>query len=135
MIQPFKGRIINLARPVWVYRNLHARTNADRWSLQQGGLVVAHADTFWLEGVDYIVRPAAAERATKVRTVCAFVRGFLVPAVPHVPPEALSATYSRTLRAFVTLSPEGRFDGPPARPGGDAYFTDVLAIIQPTGAH
>lgn len=70
---PYKGRILNAAKPVHVYRNLHC----DQWSIRQNGLIIGHAEKIILRDVTFHVQPAGR---TKVRTegkkvVHAYVRG------------------------------------------------------------
>ena len=76
-LHPFKGRTLDLSRRVRVYRNLHARAPEDRYSILQGGLVVAHAPYVLLTDVRFVVLPAAWRRSLKLghKVVCAFAEG------------------------------------------------------------
>lgn len=51
---PFKGRKVDYSKPVQVYRNLNGEL-WNRWSIRQGGLVVAHAEELQLSGVRFKV--------------------------------------------------------------------------------
>ena len=76
-VLPYRGRTIDYARPVQVYRNL--RNAPARWSIRQDGLVVAHADRLSLGDVTFPVsaRGAARSRSGGRKTVCAFAVGTL----------------------------------------------------------
>lgn len=87
MIVPFKGRQIDPDEPVRVYRNLHAKSEMERWSVQQGGLVVAHAGNLTLYHVKFEVSPAGWRRARRIghRTVHAFINGYVVKGTTNSP--------------------------------------------------
>lgn len=69
---------LDLTRPVRVYRNL----NADCYSIQQDGLVKAHADSATLEDVTWKVGQKGRLRVIReqAKNVHAFAVGHLVPA-------------------------------------------------------
>lgn len=74
-VYPFKGRRLKPAAPVEAYRNL---TRSGVWySLRQGGLVVAHAQTVLLMDVEFVVNDLGRQRVLKTgrRNVHAYVRG------------------------------------------------------------
>jgi hypothetical protein len=75
MITPHKNRTIDRTKPVKVYWNLHR----DCYSIQQDGLVVAHADQVELRDVDFKVSETGRQRVLKERrkNVHAFVVGFV----------------------------------------------------------
>lgn len=64
---------------VEVYRNLHDKDGSRRWSIRQGGLVVAHADEIYLACCDFHVSTAGRLRVRREgrKNVHAFVDGFL----------------------------------------------------------
>lgn len=76
-IHPFKNRTLDLSRRVRVYRNLHAKTPDARYSVLQGGLVVAHAPRLILTDVRFVVSQAAWKRSLQLghKVVCAFAEG------------------------------------------------------------
>lgn len=61
MITPYKGRGIDPAKRVFAYRNLHQA----KWSLRQGGKVVAHADDVTLFGCQLKVSEAGRQRVLR----------------------------------------------------------------------
>lgn len=73
--RPFKGRTLDPARRVFVYRNLHNGL----WSLMHAARVVGHAETLLLERVTFRVDRAGALRVatTGQRTVCAYAAGYV----------------------------------------------------------
>jgi hypothetical protein len=75
MITPHKNRSIDKSKPVKVYWNLHR----DCYSVQQDGLVVAHADQVELRAVTFKVSESGRQRVLKERkkNVHAFVVGFI----------------------------------------------------------
>ena len=75
-IIPFKGREVNVARPVKVYRNLHAKTAEHKYSVSQDGLVVGHTNQLMLENCRFHVSDSGR---TKVRrTGCKIVHAFII---------------------------------------------------------
>lgn len=75
MIRPYKGRAIKPGRKVFAYRNLHESV----WSIQQGGLVVAHAEAAVISGAKFTVGEKGRQKviATGQKNVHAGVRGYL----------------------------------------------------------
>lgn len=71
--EPFKGREINPAKPVRIYRNL----NNGKISIKQGALVVGHTDQAFLQDARFLVfenlRQKVAER--RVKSVHAYIEG------------------------------------------------------------
>jgi hypothetical protein len=65
-----------IGEKVMVYYNLHKHT----FSIQKGGLVMAHADYIKLKDVEFRVRPGGRKKVTieKSKNVHAFVIGTLV---------------------------------------------------------
>lgn len=76
MLKPFKGREIDLSKPVRVYRNLNRKC----WSIRQNQLIVAHATTLELADVKPIVSARGRERVVNEgrKNVHAFMEGMLV---------------------------------------------------------
>src|SRR5574343_1415298 len=76
MLTPFKGRSIDLNKPVRVYRNLTSKT----LSIRQGSKVVAHSDIVYLSQVRFIVNERGHQRVLeeKQKNVHAFAFGFLM---------------------------------------------------------
>ena len=72
----YKGREIDLTKPVKVYKNLHN----GMFSVQQDGKVVAHVDTIDLKDVTFKVSEAGRQRvlAERKKNVHAFVVGLVV---------------------------------------------------------
>tara|TARA_R100001086_G_scaffold115082_1_gene58763 strand:- start:971 stop:1459 length:489 start_codon:yes stop_codon:yes gene_type:complete len=69
--------LLDLTRPVRVYRNL----TRDCYSIQQGGIVKAHADSVVLEDVAWTVSQPGRRRVIRdgKKNVHAFAVGYLVP--------------------------------------------------------
>lgn len=57
---PFKGRTLDPALPVRVFRNRTGR--GQTWSIVQSGLVVAHADMFGLRDARMVVHEKSRQR-------------------------------------------------------------------------
>lgn len=79
ILRPFKGRQVDLTKPVQVYRNLNG-DELHRWSVRQKGLVVAHSDCVGLKEVGFKVSVPGWLRykKTKDRNVHAWVQGMLI---------------------------------------------------------
>lgn len=77
-LEPHKGRSIDLAKPVDVYRNLH---KDQKWSIRQNGVVVGHCSAIWLRDVQFRVQEAGRQRVLETGYKCihAYVRGVVVP--------------------------------------------------------
>lgn len=75
MIRPFKNRAIHFDRPISVYRNLTLKC----WSIKQGGVVVAHADSLQMTSEKFKVNLIARDRGLTEgkKYVHAFIVGFL----------------------------------------------------------
>lgn len=75
MIKSFKNREVDFARPVSVYRNL----TLGCWSLKQGGVVVAHADSLYMTTEKFKVNLKARDRGLTEgkKYVHAFLVGYL----------------------------------------------------------
>ena len=74
-MEAFRGRTIDTSKRVKVYRNLHKRC----FSIVQGGLVVAYADTITLDDVIFKVSEAGRQRVIreKQKNVHAYVTGLV----------------------------------------------------------
>ena len=68
--------MIDLSRPVKVYRNLHNGL----YSVKQGRYVVAHVDSITLVNADFIVNESGRQRVIrdKKKNVHAFISGMVV---------------------------------------------------------
>lgn len=75
-IVPFRGRALDYARPVYVYRNLRGSRSC-KYSILQGALVVAHTNQILLQNCRFVVHELGRQRvlATKRKNVHAFIRG------------------------------------------------------------
>lgn len=75
MIKNYKNRTIDYTKPVRVYRNLHNKC----YSIQQNGIVVAHADEINLKICKFIINKAgqARVRREKTKNVHAFIEGYV----------------------------------------------------------
>ena len=78
MRKAFKGRTINYRKPCKIYRNLNG-DKSQVWSIQQGGLVVAHTDVLRVRNPEFKVNQAGAERVRLEgrKNVHAYVVGFI----------------------------------------------------------
>ena len=83
-LEPFKGREIDPDTPVRVYRNLGPGL---RYSVQQGGLVAAHADEITLFDCRFIVSEAGNARVREEgrKNVHAYVEGYVGGTPPDAP--------------------------------------------------
>jgi len=74
IVYSYKGRSINLEKPIKVYKNLHK----DCYSVKQGTLVVAHAERLCLRDVTFKVNEKNRQKVikTKQKNVHAFIEGF-----------------------------------------------------------
>lgn len=63
IIEPFKGRVVQVGKKTQVYRNLNRK--GVYYSLVQDGLVVGHGYDFALNNVDFIVSEAGRQRAIR----------------------------------------------------------------------
>ena len=120
-LHPFKGRALDPSRRVRVYRNLHAKTAEDRYSILQNGLVVAHAPYVLLTDVRFVVLPAAWRRSLKLgrKIVCAFAEGFITERAANITATSeqglsTSAHFNRATGKFILNGP---FKLPCARAG------------------
>jgi hypothetical protein len=76
-IHSFKGRELDVSKPVLVYRNLTRKGKV--YSIKQSGRVVAHAYRLILKDVDFVInyKAQAKIRLTKQRQVHAYAKGFI----------------------------------------------------------
>ncbi len=82
---PFKNRAVDPLRQVKVYRNLKFGKRSDPlWSVQQNGVVVAHAHNLTLFSVTFRINKKGQEqvRNTGRKNVHAYAVGYLRPASP-----------------------------------------------------
>lgn len=75
MITSFKNRQVDFGRAVSVYRNL----TLNCWSIKQGGVVVAHADSLYMTTEKFKVNLASRDRGLTEgkKYVHAFLVGYL----------------------------------------------------------
>lgn len=75
----FKNRVVDIDKPIYVYRNLNSTCDENKYSIIQNGLVVAHTNQLQIVDVNFIVRPAGKKRAntTNERNVHAFIKGYV----------------------------------------------------------
>jgi hypothetical protein len=75
----YRGRMVDISRPVEVYRNL-ARRDGVWYSVRQGGHVVAHAQELMLNDASFVVHEAGRQRVLSSgrKNVHAWVRGTLI---------------------------------------------------------
>lgn len=74
IVRAYKGRSIDLEKPIRAYRNLHQ----DCYSIKQGTLVVAHAERLYLCSAYFLVNEKNRQKVleTKQKNVHAFIQGF-----------------------------------------------------------
>lgn len=93
MITPFKGRSLDIEKPVKVYRNL----NNGSLSVMQNGLVVGHADRIMLKDVRFEVRESGRLRVIREsrKNVHAFVVGTITDEVAKMDSSASYNPFKR----------------------------------------
>lgn len=77
-VVPFKNRVIDLAKPVYLYRNLHLKERG--YSIKQSGVVVGRVfNNFFLQHCEFIINKSEYKRYLKTgeRNVHAMVKGFV----------------------------------------------------------
>ena len=94
-LHPYKGRSIELAQEVEVYRNL----NNGMWSIRDAKTkqILAHATALVLHTVTFHVQPAGRDRVRRERrkNVHAYVKGRYIP--PNLaPPAELEPLFEET---------------------------------------
>lgn len=97
-IQPFKGRTIDTAKPIYLYRNLNRKGRV--YSIKQDGLVVAHTKSICMRNVEFVVNSKTKNRIieTKERSVHAYVKGYYTTSCNKV-------TSSGTLPIIIKYDP------------------------------
>ena len=73
IVHSYKNRLINLEKPILVYKNLHKNC----YSIKQDSLVVAHAERLCIRDVTFIVSEKNRQKVieTKQKNVHAFIKG------------------------------------------------------------
>ena len=73
--QSYKGRLLNLDKPVKVYKNLHNGL----LSVKQGNLVICHVFNIVLDNVSFIVYETGRQKViqTRQKNVHAFIVGYV----------------------------------------------------------
>lgn len=125
---PFKGRRLDVKRPVWVYRNLHG-DSAHLYSLRQGGLVRGHTDRMMLTDCRFKVSEAGRKRvlATGRKNVHAYIVGTVR--------DSAMGTDAQTDRVFgvqVTYNPR-RHVSFVSHPRGQVVELADAVLLHPTG--
>ncbi len=79
-ISLFRGRDIDVSRPVQIYRNLHGKAEK-KYSIRQGGLVCGHTNQLILRDVTFVVSPLGRARVLDSgrKNVHAYARGHIHP--------------------------------------------------------
>lgn len=111
-IESYKGRKLDPARPVRIYRNLHKKGVV--YSVQQGGLVIGYTRDILLLAAQPLVSAAGRERvrATGRKVVHAFIEGVVAlgcedPIANDLRLRGRKATYNPYLyRTFVDRETE-----------------------------
>jgi hypothetical protein len=80
MLHPYKNRLVNLDKPVKVYRKIEKTSSIFSYSIMQDNLVVAHGRNFILRDVKPLINKSGLGRVKKEKqkNVHAFLCGYLV---------------------------------------------------------
>lgn len=75
-VYSYKGRTIDLKKPIYVYRNLHKE--GIWYSVKQGNLVVAHAQLMVMGDCEFIVNEKGRQRVLKEKrkNLHAYIKGY-----------------------------------------------------------
>ena len=108
MIVNYKNRVVDINKPVRVYRNLNKKC----WSIKQGGKVVAHAKFLKLKDVVPIVNEKGRLKvlATRRKNVHAFLEGFICLDLQLVNPSAYSILYNPYLYSTFCIVRDGNIE-------------------------
>lgn len=104
-IQPFKERLINLDKPVEVYRNLNRKGRV--YSIRQNGLVVGHAQRLMLRDVTFHVSKSGVDRVrqNKRKNVHAWASGLIALNGGMGTDATVLDERNKTLSAKITYNP------------------------------
>lgn len=82
---PFKNRTLSPNKPVRIYRNLHSKDHAHKYSVMQDGLVIGHTNDLWLKDCKLIVSEAGRNKVLRERKkyVHAFIVGFVFQGISN----------------------------------------------------
>lgn len=85
MIIPFKDRTVDPSKKIWVYRNLHAKTPEQKYSIRQNGLVVGHTNNLIMSNCEFRVGQKGRERVLRTgqKNVHSFIVGEISDFLPH----------------------------------------------------
>jgi hypothetical protein len=135
-LTPHRGRTVDPARRVKVYRNLHKQC----YSVMQDHLVVAHTQSLHLVDVTFLVNARGRDRVRKsgVKNVHAFVEGMLATYDHPIFDQVPNYTYynPRTTNGFmafgyvlatakgVSLENSGVYSFAPVVTQGQGYYRD-----------
>lgn len=89
--KPFKGRAINPAKPVRIYRNL----NNGKISIKQGAHVVGHTDQAFLRNARFLVFEILRQKVVeqRVKSVHAYIEGMWMETY-HLPEDGTIVWYN-----------------------------------------
>lgn len=87
MIIPFKNRKLNPNLPVELYRNLHAKTKQESYSVKQNGLVIGHTNCLTLTNCEFKVNQGGRNRVLKEKrkNVHALIKGNVAVFSANIP--------------------------------------------------
>lgn len=73
LVYPYRGRLIDLDKPILVYKNLHK----DMYSIKQGKRIVAHAERLCVASFECIVNEKGRRRVLRTghKNVHAYIKG------------------------------------------------------------
>lgn len=80
-INPYKQRVLNLVKPVFVYRNLNCPKGQNKkYSIKQNGLVIGHTNELILWKVEFKVSKSGRARVIKEqrKNVHAYAKGMIL---------------------------------------------------------
>lgn len=78
-ILPYKNRLINYDKPVFIYRNLHCHASNCLYSISQNSLIVGHTGLILLQKCQFNVSQKGRERVLREqrKNVHARIKGFI----------------------------------------------------------
>lgn len=83
-IIPFKNRILDINKPVKIYRNLHSKDKNYSFSVMQNRLVVGHTGDLFMSNCTFLVNKNIQQkvRQNKRKLVHAFIKGTVINILP-----------------------------------------------------
>ncbi len=78
IINPFRGREVDINKPVYIYRNLRGK-DSNKYSIRQEGLVIGHTNHLYLGDVEFKINEKARLKVIKDKrkNVHAFIKGYI----------------------------------------------------------